>query len=239
MKYFTELSAFAAGIILASVLTGSTPTIDKPFDGSRSASTRIAAVSSQGNGSLGEVNVKVGPGEGSVLLNADPFIETDTQVSAKTARKVAQEFTGETLANMDTTYRFRIDGEYVGGPSAGTAMALATIAAIENRSIPENIAVTGTIREDGTVGRVGGILEKAEAAGRNDLEKFYVPQGQSNITYYTKTLERRVLYPGLYTTDTGYEEKTFSVNNYTQKRYNMSTEEVKDIQELYTEVIGN
>lgn len=236
MDYFTELTAFAAGIILASVLIAPTPTIERSFDGTRNSSTYIAAVSNQGDGSLGKVDVKISPGDGSTLLNTDPFIETDTQISAKTAKKVAQEFTDETLNNKDTTYRFQIDGEYVGGPSAGAAMTLASIAAIENRSVPKDIAVTGTIREDGTIGRVGGILEKAEAAGRQNLNYFYVPSEQANITYYTKTVERDVLYPGLYTTDEEYEQKIFSVNNYTQTKYNMSTIEVSDIEELYNEV---
>lgn len=126
---------------------------------------------------MGETNVKISPGYGSTLLNADPFIEADTQVSSKTANIVAQDFTEDTLNNKDTTYSFRIDGNYVGGPSAGAAMTLATVAAIENRSVPQDIAVTGTIRSDGSIGRVGGILEKAEAAGRNGLETFYIPEG--------------------------------------------------------------
>ncbi len=235
MEYFNELTAFAAGIVLASVLIAPTPSLDRPFDGTREASANIAAVSSVGTGSLGAVNVKVGPGDGSVLLNADPFIETDTQVSAKTAKKVAEEVTGETLEGKDVTYRFQINGEYVGGPSAGAAMTLATIAATENRTVPEDVAVTGTIRADGTIGRVGGIIEKAEAAGRNDLETFYVPDGQANITYYTQKIDREVIYPGLYTSEVEYEQRTFSVNNYTQSEYNMTTREVSNIEELYSD----
>lgn len=236
MEYFNELTAFAAGIILASVLIAPAPSLERPFDGTRTASANIAAVSSQGSGSLGSVNVKIGEGDGSTLLNADPFIETDTQISAKTAKRVAEEVTGESLTNKDLTYRFQIDGEYVGGPSAGAAMTLSTIAAVEDRNVPENIAVTGTIRSDGSIGRVGGILEKAEAAGRNNLKTFYVPEGQSEITYYTQKLDRDIVYPGLYTSEVEYEERTFSVNNYTESMYNMSTKEVSDIEELYSDV---
>lgn len=236
MKYFTELTAFAAGLILASILMTPLPSLDTAFTGTRTASTHIVAVSSTGGGSLGAVNVKVSPGDGSVLLNADPFIQTDTQVSAKTAMQVAEGFTNHSLANKDLTYGFRINGEYVGGPSAGAAMTLATISAVENRSVPEEVAVTGTIRADGTIGRVGGILEKAEASGRKDLETFYVPEGQSEITYYERRVTRDTLYPGLYTPDVEYIPKTFSVNNYTQRKYNMTTEEVSDIEALYSRV---
>jgi len=88
MKYFTELAAFAAGIILASIMMAPAPSFQTAFDGTRSAESNIAAVSNQGVGSLGSVNVKISPGEGSTLLNADAFIQTDTQVSAKTSRRV-------------------------------------------------------------------------------------------------------------------------------------------------------
>lgn len=236
MKYFTELMAFAAGIMLASIMMTPLPSFEPSFDGVRTAETNIAAVSNQGTGSLGSVNVKIGPGDGSTLLNADPFIETDTQVSAKTSKSVAEEFTNQTLTDKDITYRFSIGGEYVGGPSAGAAMTLATIAAIEDEDVPEDIAVTGTIREDGTIGRVGGILEKAQAAGRNDLEAFYVPPGQGNIMYYTKNVETNEFYPGVYSNDVEYEKNIFSINNYTMERFNMTTREVASIEELYTKV---
>jgi uncharacterized protein len=236
MEYFSELSAFAAGMILASILIAPTPTFETAFSGTRTATANIAAVSSQGKGALGETRVKISPGDGSTLLNADPFIETDTQVSAKTAKMVAQDFTEDKLNNKDITYSFKIDGNYVGGPSAGAAMTLATIAAIENRSVPQNVAVTGTIRSDGSIGRIGGIIEKAEASGRNGLETFYIPEGQQQITYYTQRMDREVIYPGVYTPEVEYVQRTFSVNNYTQSKYNLTTREVSNISELYTDV---
>ena len=61
-----------------------------------------------------------------------PFIETDTHVLAKTSKRVAEEVTEEALTNKDVTYRFQIDGEYVGGPSSGAAMTLGTVAAVED-----------------------------------------------------------------------------------------------------------
>jgi len=152
--------------------------------------------------------------------------------------KQAEEFTNESLANKDITYRFNINGEYVGGPSAGAAMTLATIAAIENKTVPEEGAITGTIMQDSTTGRVGGILEKAQAAGRNNLKTFYVPKDQSTIIYYTRDVEREEFYPGVYSTDVEYEEQVFSVNNYTKEKYNMTTEEFGSIGELYTDVFG-
>jgi Archaeal serine proteases len=115
-------------------------------------------------------------------------------------------------------------------------MTLATIAAIENKSVPQNIAVTGTIRSDGSIGRVGGIIKKAEAAGRNGLETFYIPDGQEKITYYTQRIDREPVYPGVYSPEVEYVQRKFSVNKYTQSEYNMTTREVSGISKLYSEV---
>ena len=65
MDYFSELTAVAAGLLFASILIAPTPTFEKAFSGTRTATANIAAVSSQGNGALGETHVKIGPSDGS------------------------------------------------------------------------------------------------------------------------------------------------------------------------------
>lgn len=49
-------------------------------------------------------------------------------------------------------------------------------------------------------------------------------------------MDREVIYPRVYTPEVEYVQRTFSVNKYTQSEYNMTTREVSDIQELYTDV---
>jgi len=75
----------------------------------------------------------------------------------------------------------------VEGPSAGAALTVATIAALEGAETNRSVMMTGTIREDGTIGPVGGVLEKAKAAASIGAKKLLVPPGQSvEITYETK-----------------------------------------------------
>jgi predicted S18 family serine protease len=45
----------------------------------------------------------------------------------------------------------------VDGPSAGAAITIAIVAAINNQILNNTIFITGTINPDGTIGMVGGL----------------------------------------------------------------------------------
>jgi PDZ domain-containing protein len=71
-----------------------------------------------------------------------------------------------------------IDTGDVGGPSAGLAFTLAIIDDLTAGELTggSDIAVTGTIRSDGTVGEVGGTGQKAAAVRDQGIELFLVPR---------------------------------------------------------------
>ena len=71
----------------------------------------------------------------------------------------------------------RIDTGQVGGPSAGLAFTLAILDRLTPGSLTgdQRIAVTGTIELDGTVGPVGGVDHKTEAAIDEGAKVFLVP----------------------------------------------------------------
>jgi PDZ domain-containing protein len=79
------------------------------------------------------------------------------------------------------TYGFPMDIEIdtgkVGGPSAGLAFTLAILDRLTPGSLTggDRMAVTGTIELDGTVGPVGGVDHKTEAAISEGAEVFLVP----------------------------------------------------------------
>lgn len=87
---------------------------------------------------------------------------------------------GVTLQNRPS-YEFpfdvSIDSGDVGGPSAGLAFTLAILDRLTPGDLtgPEPVAVTGTIELDGTVGPVGGVAQKTEAAIRAGAKLFIVP----------------------------------------------------------------
>jgi len=70
-----------------------------------------------------------------------------------------------------------IDSGKVGGPSAGLAFTLAILDRLTPGSLTgdERVAVTGTIELDGSVGPVGGVNHKTEAAIREGAKLFLVP----------------------------------------------------------------
>jgi PDZ domain-containing protein len=71
-----------------------------------------------------------------------------------------------------------IDTSDIGGPSAGLAMTLAIIDQLTPGELTggREIAVTGTIAGDGTVGQIGAIEQKAVAAKDADAQLFLVPE---------------------------------------------------------------
>jgi PDZ domain-containing protein len=70
-----------------------------------------------------------------------------------------------------------IDSGSVGGPSAGLAFTLAILDRLTEGDLtgPSKVAVTGTIRLDGSVGPVGGVTQKTEAAVRAGAKACLVP----------------------------------------------------------------
>ncbi len=67
----------------------------------------------------------------------------------------------------------------IGGGSAGAAMTIAMIAAMEGRNISKEVLITGTIEETHIIGKVGAVKEKAIAAKEWGAKMFIVPIGQN------------------------------------------------------------
>jgi PDZ domain-containing protein len=73
-----------------------------------------------------------------------------------------------------------IDTQRVSGPSAGLAFALAIVDQLSpgNLTGGKNVAVTGAILEDGSVGIVGGVEQKAVTARRAGAKLMIVPRDE-------------------------------------------------------------
>jgi len=68
----------------------------------------------------------------------------------------------------------RVPGTWT-GPSAGGMICLAILSALEGRKLPADFAFTGAILPDGTIGPVGGLIEKLHAAKRNGISRVFIP----------------------------------------------------------------
>jgi uncharacterized protein len=148
------------------------------------AQVNLAAVDQDGRGITTPLVVKAKPGTGETLTNIDTLLFwTDTQQSIQTAKAVAENITMINTKNYDIIYSIESNASVVGGPSAGAALTIATIAALRNEIIRQDVMITGTINEDGTIGQVGGVLEKAAAAKDVGAMLFLVPKGQGEQTF--------------------------------------------------------
>jgi len=78
---------------------------------------------------------------------------------------------------LSTDRDIAIDAGAIGGPSAGLMFTLQTYALLTQQDLRhgKEIAGTGTISFDGTVGPIGGIDKKVIAADREGAEIFFAP----------------------------------------------------------------
>jgi len=194
---------------------------------SSGVSLKIPAVDNQGNGVVTTLKVETKPGEGRVLVNINQLLFwVDTQDSIRTAKKVAENVTEIDASNVDIIYEIETNASIIEGPSAGAAMTIATIAALENKTINQSVMMTGTINHDGTIGPVGGIVAKAKASKDVGATLFLVPLGQAVQTYYKPEEYCKKFGPITYCT-TEYKPERIDV----AKEVGIQVKEVANIQE--------
>jgi hypothetical protein len=79
-------------------------------------------------------------------------------------------------------YRYSVETETlagrVDGPSAGGLFAVAVMAILEGDRLSRDATMTGTINPDGTIGPVGGVVQKLDAAAKAGKKRFCFPVGQ-------------------------------------------------------------
>lgn len=80
----------------------------------------------------------------------------------------------DALSGVEVT--FSISGD-VDGASAGGVVCLALLSALDNKRLPDDFAFTGSVLPDGTIGRVGGVVEKINAAKNKGATRVLVPTG--------------------------------------------------------------
>lgn len=120
-------------------------------------------------------------GTGHVFLDTFPLAEVDMQGSARLAARVASRLSGVDVHDTDFFYVVRTGSQQIGGPSAGAALAVGTVAALNGWKVRDDALLTGTVRPDAGVGPVGGIGEKAAAAAQTGIQRFLFPAGQDTV----------------------------------------------------------
>jgi uncharacterized protein len=189
-------------------------------------------------GLIMNITVDIRDGRGLVLVNTEIPAGVDFQTSARTAVRVAQQHANADLSGKDVIFSITSNGDNnnndngqseeelraVDGPSAGAAMTLLLISELQSKEIDGTVLVTGTIEPDGTIGAVGGVPEKALAAGEYGARTLLVPTGEA--VYESQVCEERQEGIFVYRSCTS-EQKPLSPA--TEERYGMKVAEVDTI----------
>ncbi len=139
----------------------------------------VPAVDTSGKGILTQIEATAVSGTGEIFVDITPFISIDTQQSAKTAAEMAAQVAGVSLGRFDVFYKVNARTQTVDGPSGGAALALLAYAEFAKLQPRKDLVVTGTIERDGSIGQIGGIVEKTKSLKGTGAKLFLIPHGQS------------------------------------------------------------
>ena len=215
-----------AGIEGFATLQG--PAVFKKVGHERSGPFVVENVSEQG--ALLNLSVEIRPGKGRVLVQTTPLMGVIFQDAANTAAFVAENKTEKQLSGSDIIFSISAPDEAPGvdGPSAGALMTLLTISAIDNSvRLNDSITLTGTVDNEGNIGPIGGVLEKAQAAKAGGKTLFLVPRGNRELVTY-KYVERK--FGGLTVVER--ESETVDAKEYIEKNVEIRIEYVDTIEDI-------
>ena len=179
-------------------------------------------------------------GSGRVFVDTLPLAQIDMQGSARLAVKVASAYVQSdnncniNPSSYDYFFVIRTSAPIIGGPSAGAIMTTAVISLLENWDMDEHTVMTGMINPDGSIGPIGGIPKKIDAANSVGATRFLIPKGQGTYTEYsTETVN----------TPWGVQvvsnEQTKNISDYASETYGIEVIEVEDINDVLLYYTGH
>jgi len=202
----------------------------------RNCTVYAPAVAQTDNGYIGVISTVTltiqSNGSGRVFVDTMPLTEVDMQGSARLAVKVAEAFVKKDVnctinpSNYDFFFVVRTSSPVIGGPSAGAVMTLATISLLENWTIDDKTVMTGMINPDGSIGPIGGIQQKIDAAASVGATRFLIPKGQMT---YTEMVAETTKSNGW--TQITTRPVTRNVSDYAIQHYGIEVLEVADIED--------
>src|SRR5437867_12643085 len=179
-------------------------------------------------GTVLKITSQIRDGSGLVLVNTAVPTGVDFQTSARTAVNVAQKVTMVDLSKKDVIFSISSENnqelQAVDGGSAGGAMTVLLISNISGKPTNNKVLMTGTIESDGSIGRIGGVAQKADAAGKYGAKIFLVPKGQGITQVESCDEKREGVF--IYRSCTLQEKPLSPV---TESQYGMKVIEVDDI----------
>lgn len=122
------------------------------------------------------------PGHGIVYISTRPRTEVDFQATSRIAAIIAAIFAGKNFNKYNFFVSVKSNSSIIGGPSAGGLTATTFMALLLKLNMTNTTSMTGLICPDGTIGPVGGVASKLEAAARAGIKTFIIPKGEVIVT---------------------------------------------------------
>jgi hypothetical protein len=185
-------------------------------------------------GAMLDISVEMVPGKGRVLVQTVPLMGVVFQDTANIAVSLAQERTGANISQNDVIFSITANEEIPGvdGPSAGALMTILMISSINSTPPDPLVTVTGTIDEQGHVGAVGGILEKAQISKDTGKELILIPEDNRQLEI-TSVDERSV---GGIVISEG-ESEVVDAESYIEEEIGIEVEYVADLDDIVEYVL--
>jgi len=128
-------------------------------------------------GSLLEIEAVVFPSrkEGRGAIRFNDTAGSMTKDSVFNAASVIRKISGKDLTDYDVHVNV-IGGGHIDGPSAGAAIFLAILSALQERALPQDVAITGELSIQGRIKPVGSIPEKIYGARQGGIKRIIIPK---------------------------------------------------------------
>ncbi|RLF60238.1 MAG: hypothetical protein DRN27_00145 [Thermoplasmata archaeon] len=210
----------------------------------RNVTVYAPAVGESQNGYIGVISTITvtiqDHGSGRVFVDTLPLAQIDMQGSARLAVNVASAYVESdnnctiNPSSYDYFFVIRTGSPIIGGPSAGAIMTSAVIALLENWDMNEKTVMTGMINPDGSIGPIGGITKKIDAANSVGATRFLIPKGQGTyIQHVTETVNTQ------WGTQIVTHEETRNISDYAAEKYGIEVIEVEDINDVLLYYTGH
>ncbi len=130
-------------------------------------------------GELVEIKFTLTPGSGRNLVDATYHTYgMDIQDSLYTMRRFTEGYTGVSLNAYDIYLRVFATAHSVQGTSGSAAMTVGLIALVQNKTLRNDTAITGTLLSDGRVGPIDSLNTKIKIAKNYGLKQILVPNSE-------------------------------------------------------------
>lgn len=175
----------ASGVFVNQIVPGS------PADGHLSAGDVITAIDGQPIYTTQDLasfmeDVKIGQKVTVTVerVGVDPAHKTEVTLGSHEVEGEKRPYLGiymETRPHFVLPFTVDFDTGNVGGPSAGLALTLSLMDQLSKKGLTRghDVAVTGTVQLDGSVGPIGGIRQKTHAVIDSGADVFLVPDANA------------------------------------------------------------